>query len=101
MSRELSRIQKLAWRVGWLDRHRRMVAILCAATVWPLLVGRITEALGVDWPQFHATALAVMVSLVVWCVIEVGLVWLTALWETECARLMRNNELPRAIVHKG
>jgi hypothetical protein len=101
MSRELSRIQKLAWRVGWLDRHRRMIAIVCAVLVWPLLVRKITDAFGVDWSQFHATALAAMLSLVVWCVIEVGLVWLTALWETECARLMRDGGLPRAIVHKG
>ena len=100
MSRELSRIQKLAWRVGWLDRHRRVVAIICAVLIWPWLVSRLGDALGADWPHFHTTILAAMLGLGVWCVIEIGLVWLTALWETECARLMRDGGLPRAIIRK-
>ncbi|MEO8705646.1 MAG: hypothetical protein ABI867_36785 [Kofleriaceae bacterium] len=101
MSRELSRIQKLAWRVGWLDRHRRMVAVVCATIIGMMLLGTLDETAGADWPQIHATLLSAMVGMVVWCVIEVGLVWLTALWETECARLIGDRGLPRAVVRKG
>jgi len=41
------------------------------------------EVLGAEWPQIHATVLSVMLGVIVWWVIEVGLVYLTALWETE------------------
>ncbi len=100
MSRELSRIQRLAWRVGWLDRHRRMLAIVCSLIISPLLISEVSDTLGSDWPRMHATLLGLMIGLIVWCVVEVGLVWVTALWETECARLMREHELPRAVVLK-
>jgi hypothetical protein len=33
-----------------------------------------------------------------WWVVEVALVWLTAVWETECDRLMRDNGVPPARV---
>jgi hypothetical protein len=98
----LSRIQKLARRVGWLDRNRRKLAIALALLLSPLMISRLGDLLGADWPRFHATLLAVMGVLCLWCAIEIGLAWLTALWETECAHLMRSAQtLPRAILRKG
>jgi len=90
------RIQSLTARCRWLDRHRRVLAIVCAAVVAPLLISRLADALGADWPQLHATILSAMLGLLVWCAIEVGPVWLLAVWETECDRLMRDRGLPRA-----
>lgn len=91
MASELSRVQKLAWRVSWLDRHRSKLSIGCAMVV-------AIVAIGADWPQM---LLCVALGFVVWAVLEVGLVWLTAIWETECAILIRERGLPRAVVRKG
>lgn len=96
MAGRLSRIQRLARRVGWLDRYRRLVAIAVALFTAPLLISELGETLGSDWPQMHVTLLAAMLGAVVWCVVEVGLAWLTALWETEHHRLMRDGGLPVA-----
>jgi hypothetical protein len=90
------RIQTLNRRVRWLDRYRRMLALAAAAVVAPILISRLADALGADWPQLHATVLSAMLGLLVWCTIEVGLVWVTAIWETECDRLSRDRGLPRA-----
>ncbi|HEU0032274.1 MAG TPA: hypothetical protein VFQ53_16700 [Kofleriaceae bacterium] len=98
--RERSRIQQLAGRVGWLDRHRRVLAIACAAVIAPLLIARLSDALGSDWPRMHATLLGMVIGVMTWVVVEVMLVWLTALWDTECARLMRDRGLPRAVVRR-
>lgn len=82
----------------WLDRFRRWIAISAATIVSPLLIARVADALGADWPQIHATVLSVMLGVIVWWVIEVGLVYITALWETEHDRLLREHGLPRAVV---
>jgi hypothetical protein len=90
------RIHTLNRRVRWLDRYRRMLALAAAAVIAPILIARLADALGADWPQLHATVLSAMLGLLVWCTIEVGLVWVTAIWETECERLARSTRLPRA-----
>ena len=95
MSR-LSRIQRLARRVGWLDRYRRPIAVVIAILVSVLLISELRAALGADWPELHATLLGVMLGAILWCLVEIALAWLTALWETECHRLMRQGELPAA-----
>ena len=77
------RVEQLAARVLWLDRYRRMLAISSAAIVAPILIARVAEVLGAEWPQIHATVLSVMLGVIVWWIIEVGLVYLTARWETE------------------
>jgi len=74
------RVDQLAARVVWLDRYRRLVAISSATVLAPLLIARVAEVLGAEWPQIHATVLSVMLGVIVWWVIEVGLVYLTALW---------------------
>jgi hypothetical protein len=95
------RADKLADRVRWLDRYRRGLAVAAAAVVSPLLITDLREQLGAGWPHMHATlVLSVMLGVIMWWTIEVGLVYVTALWETEHYRLMRDRGLPRAIVRK-
>jgi hypothetical protein len=95
------RVDQLAARVVWLDRYRRLVAIAIATILAPLLIARVAGVLGAEWPQIHATVLSVMLGVIVWWIIEVGLVYLTALWETEHDHLVRDRGLPRAILHKS
>ena len=94
------RVDQLAARVRWLDRYRRILAISAASIVAPILIAQVAEVLGADWPQIHATVLSVMLGVIVWWIIEVGLVYVTALWETEHDRLVRERGLPRAILRK-
>ena len=49
---------------------------------------------GADWPVFHARLLAIMVGVIAWWLVEVALAWVTALWETEADRLLRDRGLP-------
>jgi polyferredoxin len=95
------RVDKLAARVRWLDRYRRVVALVAAAIIAPFLIAQVGEVLGAEWPEMHATLLSVMLGVIVWWIIEVGLIYLTALWETEHARLARSHGLPRAIIRKA
>ena len=90
------RVDQLAARVRWLDRYRRIVAISAATMIAPILIAQVAAVLGADWPQIHATVLSVMLGVIVWWIIEVGLVYVTALWETEHDRLLRDRGLPRA-----
>ena len=92
------RIQQLARRVSWLDSNRRTIAMLGALTLTLFVISQLSSV--PDWPPMHAMLLTVMIGLVTWCALEVVLVWLTAIWETECARLIRERDLPRAVVHK-
>jgi hypothetical protein len=96
-----SRADALAARVRWLDRYRRATAISAATIVAPLLIAKVADVLGADWPEMHATLLSLMLGVIVWWIIEVGLVYVTALWETEHDRLMRDRGLPRAVLLRG
>lgn len=90
----------LAARVRWLDRYRRLLALCAAAVSAPLFVARLGDELGADWPDVHITALSLMLGAIVWWVVEVSLVYVTALWETEQFRLTRDRDLPRAVLVK-
>jgi len=94
------RVDQLAARVRWLDRYRRMLAITAATIVAPLLIAQVAEVLGAEWPQIHATMLSVMLGVIVWWIIEVGLVYVTAVWETEHDRLVRDRGLPCAVLRR-
>ncbi|HET7504470.1 MAG TPA: hypothetical protein VFK02_25790 [Kofleriaceae bacterium] len=98
--RARARIDQLAHRVRWLDRYRRMLAVAAAAVISPILIARLAAQLGAEWPQMHVTMLTGMLGVIVWWIVEVGLVYVTALWETEYYRLANDRGLPRAIVHK-
>jgi hypothetical protein len=95
------RVDRLAARVRWLDRYRRILAIVAAAIIAPFLIAQIGDVLGGEWPEMHATLLSVMLGVIVWWILEVVLIYLTALWETEHDRLARDQGLPRAIVRKA
>jgi hypothetical protein len=94
------RVDQLAARVRWLDRYRRWIAVSAAMLIAPVLIAQVAGVLGADWPQIHATVLSVMLGVIVWWVIEVGLVYVTALWETEHDRLLRDRGLPRAVLRR-
>jgi len=98
MAGELTRIQKLVGRVHWLDRHRRAVSICTALALLPVVIIELADALGADWPEIHVALLGMMIAVMLWWVIEVALVWLTAVWETECERLIRDRGMPPARV---
>jgi hypothetical protein len=100
MARDFSRIEVLSRRVGWLDRNRRMLAITITVMLTPLMLLRMADVLGADWPRFHGALLAGIIGIGTWAITETFLAWLTAVWETEHAQLMRDNTVPRAIVRK-
>jgi polyferredoxin len=95
-----SRVEQLAARVRWLDRHRRTIAIAAAMVISPFLIAQLGHELGAEWPELHATMLSAMLGMIVWWVIEVGLVYVTALWETEHYRLALDRGLPRAVLRR-
>ena len=91
-----TRIDLLAKRVSWLDRRRRVLAIVGAVILTLLLGWKLSGSLA-DGPTMF---LGLTVGVILWWVVELGLVWLTALWETECAQLIRDRGLPRAVLRK-
>jgi polyferredoxin len=96
------RADRLAHRVRWLDRYRRVIAIVAAAVLAPILVTELGDQIGADWPQnYAALLLSLLLGVILWWTIEVGLVYVTALWETERYRLTSDRGLPRAILHKS
>ena len=98
MRAEHGRLERLGRRVRWLDRWRRLVAIVITLAIAPFMVLELVGMLGSDWPAFHTTVLAMMLGFGLWCTVEVGLASLTAWWETEHARLGRQRGLPKARV---
>lgn len=88
----------LGRRVRWLDRNRRRVSIAIAVSVTPGLELALRQWLGRDWPGVHAWMLAVTIAVLGWWVIEVGMAWQTAVWETEYDQRLRDRGLPRAEV---
>jgi len=94
------RVDSLAARVRWLDRYRRSLAIASATLAAPLLVAKLVDGPGTDGLETHLTGLSLLLGIVVWWIFEIGLVYLTALWETEHDRLLRERGLPRAVLVK-
>jgi len=95
------RAERLTARVRWLDRYRRLLALATAAVVAPYLIAQVAEVLGAEWPEMHGTLLSAMLGVIVWWILEVSLIYLTALWETEYAHLIRDRGLPRAIARQA
>jgi hypothetical protein len=90
------RLEQLALRVRWLDRHRRALSIVLAVLLSVLLSYEMAAAFDAPWPSFLVCLVASMFGTLIWWCIEAGLAWLTALWETEHAHLVRDRGLPRA-----
>jgi hypothetical protein len=95
-----ARVDLLARRVRWLDSYRRGIAVGTAIALGPLIIHRLSSFLGVDWPQFHVMLLALVACVMSWWMIEAALAWMTALWETEYDRLVREKGLPRAVLRR-
>jgi hypothetical protein len=96
------RADVLVRRVRWLDRYRRTIAVISALTLVAIMVFASDWLLGSDWPVFHARLLSILVGVITWWLVEVALAWVTALWETEADRLLRDRGLPpmRVVVRK-
>ena len=92
------RVDQLARRVRWLDRYRRTVSIALALVLSVLMSRELAEAFDAPWPSFLVCFVSVMFSTLIWWCVEAGFAWLTALWETEHAQLVRDRGLPRAEV---
>jgi hypothetical protein len=90
------RTDVLGRRVRWLDRYRRRVAIGISIVMTPILELALKSWLGRDWPNVHAWMLAITIGISSWWLIEVGLAWQTAVWETEYDTRLRDHGLPRA-----
>lgn len=95
--RSRPRVETLAARVRWLDRYRRALAVALASVITWWLIAKLGHELGAEWPHFHITLLSIMLGVAVWMIVEIFLVYVTALWETEQYRLSRDRGLPRAI----
>jgi len=90
------RVELLAERVRWLDRYRRTLSLLIGAGGSLLLRDELTSRLDSDWPLFHTVLMTAVFGAVVWLLAEIGLAYVTALWETEEYRLACERGLPRA-----
>ena len=102
MADDVERMNTLAGRVRWLDRYRRVAAISIAALAAPPIMAVLDQVLGTDWPEMHATLLMLMLGVMLWWFVEVALVWITAVWEAEYDRLLRDRGMPpaRLVVRK-
>jgi len=90
------RIEVLAKRVRWLDRHHRFIAIALAAIVWLVLSRELAAMFQSDWPGVVPAMVGAMFAAAAWWIIEVAFAWTIALWETEHDQLARDKGLPRA-----
>ena len=94
----MDRIDQLARRVRWLDRHRRHVAVaiaLVVTSVMALWCGLLDDDLAVE---LGAATFAAATGIVTWWLVEVALAWQTAVWDTEhhLATRTYGRELPIA-----
>ena len=90
----VDRADELVRRVRWLDRYRRTVAVTCALGLVAVMVFASDWLLGDDAPVFYSRILAIFAGVIAWWLVEVALAWVTALWETEADRLLRDRGLP-------
>jgi hypothetical protein len=88
-----TRVDCLAARVRWLDRFRRSVAIASACLIAPILIAQVADVPDTDW-----SVMSFILGAITWWVIEVGLVYVTAVWEAEHDGLVRDRSLPRAVL---
>jgi len=91
------RLDRLAARVRWLDRYRRLVAIAVAMVLAALLISQLTE----QWPKFFRGAVYISAGAILWWLIETVLAAATALFETEAEQIARERGLPRATLRAG
>jgi|SRR5690348_4408987 hypothetical protein len=90
------RMEQLARRVRWLDRYRRQLSVVLAVAFCILLSRELADAFDAPWPSFLVSMVSVMFASLAWWCTEAAFAWLTALWETEHAQIVRDRGLPRA-----
>lgn len=90
------RMERLARRVRWLDRYRRQLSVVIAIAFCVLLSRELSQAFDAPWPSLLVCMVSVMFASLFWWCIEAAFAWLTALWETEHAQIVRDRGLPRA-----
>jgi len=81
--------------VRWLERWRRVTALLVAAVASPMPVAWLLSAANIGTRPGVYALLVPLIAAVVWWFVEAGLGLLTAVWETDLDRETRV-ELPRA-----
>ncbi len=96
MSDESDRLEQLAHRVRWLDRHRRKLAVLAAIVLSPLAIAWLARDLHGEWSRLQLTLTAGVIAPVTWWIAELTFAWRAASWETEHAELLRERGLPKA-----
>ncbi len=97
----MDRIEQLGRRVAWLDRYRRVIAVMSAIIIAAVLMWQLPSVLGDDWPRFHARLLGILLGFASWLCVEIALAWLAAVWETEHDRAVRGDfSLPRASIFR-
>jgi hypothetical protein len=87
--------QRLASRVRWLERWRRLTALLIAGVAAPLPVAWLLSAANIGTRPGVYVLLVPLIAAVTWWFVEAGLGLLTAVWETDLEREL-GCELPRA-----
>jgi hypothetical protein len=91
-----ARVDQLARRVRWFDRHRHSIAVWIAFGTGLVGLWLVPRAFGPDWPVFHARLMAIVLGFVLGFAIEIGLAGALAVWEVEHDRIVRDRGLPRA-----
>jgi hypothetical protein len=96
-----SRVDQLARRVRWLDRHRRLLAVTVAFVFFIVVSRELSAMFEAPWPNVLLGGATFLFAVGAWWIAEVGLAWLTAVWETEHAHIVRNRGLPSARLVRG
>jgi hypothetical protein len=91
-----SRVDQLARRVRWLDRRRRTLAVAFALVFFLVVSRELCAIFEAPWPNLLLGGATLLFAVGAWWVVEVGLAWLTAVWETEHAQILRDRGLPPA-----
>jgi hypothetical protein len=89
---------RLAGRVRWFERRRRLISTTFAACAGLYLWFALPAVLGADWPLFHARLMAILGALFVAFTIEVALAGVIAWWEVQIVRGSRDDGIPRAVL---
>ena len=95
---ESGQLERLARRINWLDRHRRLLSVVLAFACGPVSVWWLHGWLPDNWPGAHLVMVGVAIIAFSWYGIETLLGFVLALWETDYSKLTRPPSLPRAQV---
>ena len=96
-----TRIAKLASRVRWLERNRKLIRTAVVIVVGGVGFVTVPALLGGDWPRFHARLMGVALGFALAFVVDISLVALMTLWEVRHDRMVRTpTEFPRAVLRR-